>query len=401
MRGTYITAGVIALLIAAWLLTGVLGGSEPERHPSLAEANRERAAQAQDSAPPRVRARVIQAVPQTMEVVLRGRTENKRTVDVKAETSGRVAERPVERGTQVAVGDLLCRIHMEDRQAGLEEAQAALEEARIEQEASLRLKERGFQSETAIAQAKARLVAAEAQVARRQLDIDRTRVRAPFAGIVEDVHLEVGDYATPGSPCVTVVDMNPMLLKGRVSERQVSRIEPGQTVTGVLSDGRTVEGPVTFVGQKADEDTRTYAVQIEIPNADYTVRSGITTEIHIPVDRVLAHKISPALFTLDDDGRIGVRIVNDDRRVEYHHVNIVREEPGGVWVTGLPDVTTLITVGQELVVAGQEVDPVFEASAEMPASTDQEGTAAPSRAAGSGAGIDHPADTTAAVAAQP
>lgn len=367
MRGTYITASIIALLILGWLLSGEINQEDPVDHTTLAQANRERAAEVEDDDPTRVRARVIRAVPQVQQVVLRGRTENKRTVEVKAEIAGRVVERPVERGTPVAEGDALCRISTEDRQVTVEESKAALVQARIEHEASLRLKEKGFQSETAIAQAAARLAAAEAQVERARLDLERTNVRAPFAGIVEDVHLERGDYVTPGDACVTVVDMDPMLLVGRVSERQVADLEVGQNVTGELADGRQVEGPVTFIGQQADPDTRTYAVEVEIPNAEYTLRSGITTRLHVPVGRIMAHKISPALFALDDEGNVGVRTVNDERQVEYHLIDIVRNDVDGVWVSGLPEVTTLITVGQELVVEGQEVELSFEPAAEMPA----------------------------------
>ncbi|MEQ8860057.1 MAG: efflux RND transporter periplasmic adaptor subunit [Pseudomonadales bacterium] len=369
MRGTYITASIIALFIVLWLLSGQLGDDDAVQSTTLAQSSRERAAQAEDTAPTRVRARVIQAVPQVQEVVLRGRTENKRTVDVKAETTGRVVERPVDRGSRVAEGDLLCRISIEDRAVGVDEAEAALEQARIEHDASLKLKEKGFQSDTAIAQAKARLVAAEAQLERRELDLRRTSVRAPFAGVVEDVHLERGDYATPGSVCVTVVDLDPMLLTGEVSERQVAALDVGQTVVGSLTDGRRVEGPITFVGQQANPATRTYAVEVEIPNADHALRSGITTEIRIPVEKVMAHKISPALFSLNDEGQVGVRTVNDDRKVEYHLVNIVRDDIDGVWVTGLPEVATLITVGQELVVEGEEVELSFEPTSEMKAKT--------------------------------
>lgn len=398
MRGTYITATVIALLIGAWLLSGQIGQGDRVKHQTLAEANRARAAQVEDDALTRVRARVIQAVPQVQNVVLRGRTENKRTVDVKAETAGRIVERPVERGSAVEQGDLLCRISIEDREAGLSEARAALEQARIEYEASLRLKERGFQSETAIAQARARLAAAEAQVERRELDLARTRVRAPFAGVVEDVHVERGDYVTAGASCVTIVDMNPMLLVGRVSEREVARLEAGQTATGELVDGRIVEGPVTFVGQQADPATRTYAVEVEVPNPDRVLRSGITTEIRIPVNRVMAHKISPALFSLDDQGRIGVRTVNDQGIVEYHHIDVVRDDVDGVWVTGLPEVTTLITVGQELVVPGQEVELSFEPASEMPARAPADEAGPP---ASTQAGNPGRADARIAVAATP
>jgi multidrug efflux system membrane fusion protein len=369
MRGTYVTATVIALLIGLWLLSGQIGREDSVVHTTLAEANRESQAQSQDAALTRVRARVIRAQPQYRQVVLRGRTENKRTVEVKAETAGRITERPIERGSQVQAGDLLCRISAEDRFAALDEARAALAQATIEHDASIRLKERGFQSETAIAQAAARLAAAQAQVERRELDIERTYIRAPFAGIVEDVHMDVGDYASPGTACVTLVDMNPMLLVGRVSEREVANLELGHAVTGVLSDGRRIEGPITFIGQQNDPATRTYAVEVQIPNPDYALRSGITTELRVPVAEVMAHKISPAVFALADDGTVGVRTINDSKQVEFHPVSIVRDDVDGVWVSGLPDVTTLITVGQELVVPGQQVDVSMERSADMPART--------------------------------
>ena len=373
MRTTYITATVIAIAIAVWLFSGQLGeDNEPISHDTLAEQNRQSMAQQADAEPTRVRARVIQASPQLQHVVLRGKTENKRTVSVKAETSGRIIDRPVERGTAVEEGDLLCQISMEDRYASLTQSREALNRAKIEYEGSLKLKERGYQSDTAIAQAKAALAAAEADLKRAEIDVQRTYIRAPFAGVVEDVHSEVGDYVSPGSACVTVVDLNPMLLVGRVAEKDVQLLKVNTQVTGVLSDGAEVEGPVSFIGAQSDPSTRTYAVEIEVPNPDYELRSGLTTEIRIPVAEVMAHKISPALFALDDEGRIGVRTVNEQGEVEFHHVSIVRDEPDGVWVAGLPEVATLITVGQELVVPGELVEVDFEASGEMPARREAE-----------------------------
>ena len=372
MRATYITAILIALAIGLWLFSGQLDKEEAVRHDTLAEQNRQSSARQQDAEPTRVRARVINASPQIQHVVLRGKTENKRTVSVKAETTGRIVDRPVERGTAVEEGDLLCQISMEDRYASLAQSREALNQARIEYEGSLKLQERGYQSETAIAQAKATLAAAEANLKRAELDIQRTYVRAPFAGVVEEVHSEVGDFVSPGATCVTVVDLNPMLLVGRVAEKDVHLLKVEQPVTGVLSDGSMVEGPVSFIGAQSDPATRTYAVEIEVPNESYDLRSGLTTEIRIPVAEVLAHKISPALFALDDEGRIGVRIVNEEGVVEFHHVTIVRDETDGVWVSGLPAVATLITVGQELVVPGEIVEVDFEARNEMPASADQD-----------------------------
>ncbi len=360
MPVTYVSAIVIAILLVGWMVSGGVGNSERAAHPTLAEQNRQLAARREDRPPTRVRAKVIHASQQIRHVVLRGKTENKRTVQVKAETTGRIVARPVERGSRVAEGDVLCRISLEDRQVGLMEARESLNQARIEFRGSLKLKEKGFQSDTVIAQAKTRLAAATTQLKRREIDLQRTYVRAPFTGIVEDVHQEVGDYVTPGAACVTVVDPDPMLLVGRVAENEVHLIVVHQQVTGVLNDGREVAGPVSFIGQQSDPATRTYAVEVQVPNEGHDLRSGLTIEIRIPVEQVTAQKVSSALFALDDGGNIGVRTVNETNRVEFHLVGIVREDQDGVWVTGLPDPATLITVGQELVVAGEEVELSYE-----------------------------------------
>ena len=361
MRKTYITAAVIALATVLWFVSGALtAGEGPTEHPSLAEANERARAEVGDMPPTSVRGRVIHAVALPERVKLRGRTENKRTVEVRAETSGRVVERPVERGTQVAAGDLLCRLAVEDRNARLAQAEAAVEQARIEYEGSQRLQDRGFNSETAIAQAKARLATAQAQREAAVLDVQRTAVRAPFAAVVEDAPLEIGDYAQPGTVCASLVDLHPMLLVGSVSERDVSRFGIGANADGQLMTGQTVSGPVSFVGQQADRGTRTYRVEVTVPNPDYALRSGITTEIAIDVGAVEAHKISPAVLALDDAGNVGVRIVDAENRVRFQHVAIVADADDGVWVRGLPAVTTLITVGQETVVAGERVDVQFQ-----------------------------------------
>lgn len=372
MRSTYITATVIALLIVLWLGSGMLGQEATVQPTSLAESNRAQARIDQESAPTRVRVAVLQASERDRLVKVRGRTQNKRTVVVKAELSGRVVERPIERGSVVAEGETLCRLSVEDRSASLREAREALQQARIEFKGAVSLQQRGFNSETAIAGAKARLAAAQANVDRRQLDMAKIVVRAPFDGIVEDIHQEVGDFVTPGAQCATVVDMDPMLLVGRVSEQTVIGLQLGQSASGVMSNGKTVSGPVTFIGQTSDPATRTYPIEIQLDNAELTIRSGITTAIEIPVDSVMAQKVSPALFALDDEGAIGIRTINGDNTVEFHNVEIVADAPDGVWVTGLPNRAAIITVGQELVSPGERVDPVYMGTTTMPASTDAE-----------------------------
>ena len=357
MRSTYIWAVTIAILLIAWLLSGQINSAPSVIDPSIAEQNRIKEEIGNDAIPTRVRAERIRAVEKIRYTNIRGKTQNKRTVNARAEIVGRIVERRVERGDVVAANDVLCELSIEDRQTALVEAQELVSQARIDYQGALQLEARGFNSDSAIAATKARLASAAAQLKRRQLDVEKILVRAPFAGVVEDVHVEIGDYVNPGQGCATIVDLNPMLMVGRVSEKDVLDLRLGELATGVLADGRTVEGPVTFVGQQSNPQTRTYAVEIQLDNADGALRSGITAEIKIPVDRVLAQKISPALFALDDLGAIGVRVLDNDNIVHFHNIEIISESADGVWVTGLPNETTVITVGQEMVVAGERVDP--------------------------------------------
>ena len=365
MRKTYITAILIAVATVAWLASGQLGaGSDEATRLSITERNERAAAAVEDRAPSRVRARVSIATEQTAFAHVRGRTENKRTVDVRAETVGRIVGRPVELGDRVTAGDVLCRLSMDDRAARLVEAQAALRQAHIEYRGSLRLKAQGFQSETAIATARARLAATRARLESIELDIARTRVRAPFDGMVEVTHVEVGDYAQPGAICVTLVDLDPMLLVGQITEKDIARTSVGEQAFGELATGERLAGTIGFIGQQADPTTRTYRVEIEIPNADYALRSGITADILIAAETAPAHHVSPALFALDDAGAVGIRTLDADNRVEFRRIEILRDEAEGVWVTGLPESATIVTVGHEFVVPGEQVDIDFEPTAE-------------------------------------
>ncbi len=359
MRSTYLWAAGIAVLLLAWLASGQLNQEPVVFDPSIAERNEQDLNQLNDQTPTRVRVVQSQAQLKTRYASVRGKTQNKRTVQVRTEIQGRMVNRAVERGQSVAANQLLCGLSVDDRQAALVESQQRVNQARIDYEGAKQLRAKGYNSESAIAAAKANLATARAELKRRHLALQKTEVRAPFAGFVEDVHLEIGDYAQPGTACATLVDLNPMLLVGRVSERVVLNIEPGIEAIGELTDRSVVRGPITFVGQQDDPATRTYAIEVELNNESGKLRSGMTTQIRIPVEEAFAHKISPALFSLDNEGGYGVRVVNDDDRVEFYSVTVVAEDEDGVWVSGLPNTSNIITVGQELVISGERVDPVF------------------------------------------
>lgn len=355
MRTTYITACVIGVLIILWLASGQLREEPQAPAKSIAEQNRRVSAVQEERAPTKVRVATIYASDQSRMLSVRGRTLNKRTVQVQSQIDGLLLERLVERGDVVTRGQLLCKVSVEDRKAALTEAVAAVEQAQIEYEGSVRLSKQGLQSETVIAQSKARLASAAASKQRAQMDLNRLQITAPFDGIIEDVQLEVGQYVVPGSTCATLADLNPMLLVGNVSENELTSLKVGQIAHANLPGGMTVSGPVTFVARTSMQATRTYPVEIQLDNSDFSIPSGVTAQISIPVEILRVQKISPALLVLDDTGRTGVRTVDSSDVVQFNEVRIVGDEPDGIWVFGLPQVSKIIIVGQQLVIAGETV----------------------------------------------
>lgn len=355
MKKNFLNAGLIAAAILLWLLSGVFRDGDD-------------ALQTADTAvlPPAadaltlVRVREIQAEQRTLTQLLRGKTASKRTARISAEVSGRVVARPVERGDRVAAGDLLCELAVDDREASLREAKAELKRAEMEYRGALKLESQQLLSDIRIAQVEADLASARARVEREQLNLARTSIRAPFDGIVETLHLEVGDLASVGATCATVLDLDPLLITANASERDVGAIEVGDSVTARTSTDQRLTGLVSFVGSVSDEATRTYPVEVTVPNPEYRLRAGLTTTVSVATDTVLAHRVSPALFTLNDEGVLGLRAVDGDDHVVFHPIKVVEDATGSAWVTGLPGVVRLITVGHEYVSEGQQVQTEVE-----------------------------------------
>jgi len=352
------SASIVAGLLILWLASGLWDNQTAAPELALA-AESEAADQASETTQSRVRVELKRAERRAQSVVLRGRTVAKRSVEVTAEISGQIVKRFVERGQRVSQGQLLCEIATEDRAMAVQEALAALEQAEIENEGSLELAARGLLSEVAIAASGARREAAKAHLERQKLNFARTRITAPFDGVVEDLHLDEGDYAMPGDACATLIDLDPMLVAAQVTEEQVEYLRLGSLVKGSTRVGRPLEGELSFIGNQSDPVTRTYTVEITLDNEDYSLRSGLTVSLRAKLDEVIAHQITPSLLSLNEEGEIGVRLIDADNRVVFSAVEIIEDGPDGMWVTGLPDDAAIITVGQEYVSAGSIVDPVY------------------------------------------
>jgi multidrug efflux system membrane fusion protein len=361
-RNSILLACGIAIAMAAWMLSGL--GSDPAAPSTARNAESGALAGSNSERLMRVTVRRSQARQTTRELVVSGRTEPNRAIELKAETDGTVVALGAERGSRVTAGAAIVTLDIRDRRARLDEAEALIVQRQLEFEAAEKLRGQNFVSESQIAEAKARLVSAQTARERIALDIGYTKITAPFDAIVQDRSVEIGDYVSSGDVVADLVDTDPLIVVGEINEREVGELLPGATGSATLVGGTKVEGRVRYLSPLAAEETRTFRVELAVPNPEGRLRAGITAEIRLEAGAITAHSLSPALLALADDGTIGVKAVDEFNRVRFYPVEIVGDSEDGMLVTGLPQDLRVISVGQGFVIEGQTVMPVEE-SAEL------------------------------------
>ncbi|MCF6326306.1 MAG: efflux RND transporter periplasmic adaptor subunit [Devosiaceae bacterium] len=313
-----------------------------------------------------------------IEVELRGQTEANAVVSVRAQTSGIVKQVHVTKGQTVNPGDLLCSIERGTREAKLSQAEASLAQAEASQQqaqadfdTNLSLREKGLspantarQFEVSLRAANASLRAAIASLDDVKTDLEYTQVRTEISGIVKDPLVNIGDMLSNSGVCATIVQYDPMLFTGQISETKINLIKNGMLAKVTTITNQQVQGKVRYISSSAERATRSFEVEIELENSNAQLLDGVTATAKIIVGEMPAHLIPQSALTLETDGTLGVRILLDDV-VKFVPVQIVGDETGGVWIGGLPQSIKLITLGQEYVIDGQQVL----------ASLDQENTA--------------------------
>ncbi|WP_170764295.1 efflux RND transporter periplasmic adaptor subunit [Ruegeria lacuscaerulensis] len=339
-------------------------------------------------------------------VLLRGQTRANRQVEVLAETTSTVISEPKRKGTFVEAGDLLCELdpgtrpatlaeamagkleaesRVPEAEARLEEAHALVAEADINLTAARKLSETGFGSETrrisseaamrsaeagvktaeaGLEATRAGIEAATAAVKAAQREIDRQTIEAPFKGLLESDTAELGSLMQPGSLCATVIQLDPIKLVGFVPETDVNKVIVGSEASAQLVTGLQVAGRVTFLSRSADETTRTFEVEITVPNPDLSIRDGQTADIRISAAGAKAHLLPQSALTLNNHGQLGVRTVSTGNIVDFMPVRLLRDTSEGVWVDGLPETADIIVVGQEFVTKGVAVRPTYREAAQ-------------------------------------
>jgi multidrug efflux system membrane fusion protein len=357
MKKSVFIALAIAIIAIVWMGFGVLTHEEADMPPSLAQQRADDTSSGETKIP-EVRVKTMMAESYVQQLDINGRTQAGKKVELTAEISGRVIEFLYDEGDSVEEGAIIARIDAKDRAERVKEAERILTQRQIEYDAAKSLENRGFNSKISLAGAASALESAKANLKLAQDELKKTTIVASFGGVLSQKMVEIGDFISIGEPIITLAQLDPLEVTGFVTERNIRDIQKG-TSADISIRGRSIgQGIVTYTSSVAEDVSRTFEIEIEIPNPNLTLIDGLTVEISIPLKSRLAYKISPSVLTLGPKGEIGVKLVNDENIVEFHAIEMLSDAASFSWVSGLPDSIRLITLGQNFVSVGTTVKPV-------------------------------------------
>ncbi len=360
MRTSYLAAGVLVLALGLWMASGLLPSSGNEEAAGNVDSAALSQTAANDEAPPmKVEYIDVTLSPKSRDIILQGQLEPRRHLQIRAETSSIVETINADKGKTVNKGDTIVALSLDGRESDLQEARAQLQTARSQQKAAASLRQKGLQSQVQLEQSQAQLASASAQLKRIQRDIENTQITAPFAGVVNDVPVEVGEMIDRGAVVAELVDNSSFIVTAQVAQQTLAKLELGKTIDVKLITGEVLPGKLTFISSVANSASRSFTVEAEVANVGGKISAGVSASLVVPVEQVEAVFISPSALSLGDTGELGVKTIDENQQVVFTPIELVSSSLDGAWVTGIPDNSRVITLGQGFVKSGQKVEPVL------------------------------------------
>jgi len=349
----------IAVLVgfSAWIATGEfssVGSAQTEADPAApkpeVEAPKAAVRTVAVVVPPRTNhARAIRIAGQTI--------ANKRAV-ITTRSAGVIGDLRIQKGSMVKEGDVILVLNAEEKAAAVDMAKALLKQREAEFAAAERLAASGNMAKLSLETSRAALAAAKAQVESASADLARNQVLAPFTGLIDRVDVEAGASVGQGAQIATLINLDPIIGSGEVSERDLGYLKLGEAADVKLVNGEVVQGTLRWVSRDASAATRTFPLEVSIPNADGAIPAGMTAEVTLktlPVDAVVLPR---SVVTLSEKGDLGIRAVDKDNKVVFYPIDLVDDLVNGLVLGGIPADARIIVAGQELVTEGDVVNPV-------------------------------------------
>lgn len=341
-----VLAIILGVALILWLFSGD-NYSAQDTSPAAQQVPEKQLAQ--------VDTRWSEAQPYQATQVAQGQVLPWRSVSIKSQQAGRIETVLKQQGDSVQQGDKLLRLSDEGRTAMLAQAKANLTLRQAELNSARALGKAQFLSATELTRLESELAKAEAEMQSASLALSQTAPVAPFNGVVDRRHIEVGSLVQTGSELMQLVQVDQLKVTAQIPQQHIGALQLGQQANIRLLDGRELTGELSFISYAADKATRSFYIEVSVANPQLWRIAGASATVEIMLDTVQAHRISPALLSLDQAGQLTIAVVNAQQQVEVYPVSILTADNDGAWVSGLPARAQIITQGAGFVAAGDTV----------------------------------------------
>ena len=241
-----------------------------------------------------------------------GFSEASRIVIIKSQVEGKVSSKSFEKGKFYKAGSQLVLIDPEDKIARLKEMEALLNQRKKEYEVAEKLFKKGFRSEVKLSESRTNFENALALYEKSQVELNNTKILIPFDSTIEDSFIELGDYVKKGDKIAKIVDLDPIFVKVNVTENVINNLKLNQTTSIIIAD-KSYEGLISYISKTSDPLTRNFRVEIKINNKQKQIISGLSSEVKINLSKEDAYFIPSSLISLDDQGKIGIKVVQEKK----------------------------------------------------------------------------------------
>ena len=315
-----------------------------------------------------------------------GQIEAIQSIELRPEVSGRITDILVREGQEVADGTALFKVDDAELKAQVAQADAERQLARQALERTKQLIAQNASSTSDLEQAEAKSRGADANYDLLKTRLDRTVVRAPFAGVIGRRLVSIGTYVSPQTSLITLQSVNPQHASFDVPERYADRLRRGQLVSFQVAalPGKNFSGEVVFVDPVVSLPGRTILIKARVPNNEHQLQAGMFIEARLATNIRPNAVVVPEDALLPMQGATFVWVVKEGKATQ-------RQVTVGVRTAGWAEVQSGVEAGDQVVVGGLERlfpnAPVMARVVERHrgAPTGQESTAATNRPAAGGA----------------
>lgn len=286
-----------------------------------------------------------------------GRLEPRAEVMISSELGGAVEEVSFDKGDRVETGAVLARVGSDLLRVALAEAEAELEGAQLEYTQAKLLVEREASPAQDFLGAEVNVKRFEARVEAARLRLARSEITSPSAGVIVQRDIEPGEVLGPGSPVALLHDTSVLRATIGIPETDIAFFSVGSPAEVSLDayPDRSFEGRITYIAPSATRPGRNFQAEVEVANADGTLRSGLIVRTRLQ-RRIFENAVVVARDTLVERDGILHAFVLDGGEADLRSITLGPDEGDRVVITAGVEVgETLITEGHRNLLDGQAV----------------------------------------------